>query len=397
MNVTKPEADLTGFIAELQTTLSSQRCLSKGPNLTQILSRATELLSQAAAISDARLPEDRFQQHVTNLTAVLTSLSQKSLDARLLKVCKMLTVASIIFTIATAVIIAVPLLAVSPWIVAAPVTLLLVNLVALKILSRKKSVANEQIQPIASMTKPMKFAGASAFAGKQFCRTNSEVHSQITSAKLRHNPKDLPGCIHGITIPHQVEIDTRREPFITVRFPNSQVSYESAGNEHGEKQLTEYFNNLSQQLSQLLGDNDPEKLKATFSNLITLHTPIAVAEELQHLVSALGEAVHVSAPHAPTSPRNTIIKLDHAQMLSHLHVLYKLRTGDNGSSAEAYVVGTLVRTIPLNVLQIPYTQIKQSDLIGVQCTARYSQIFSTVAEALAQMELAVKESMSVPG
>lgn len=402
MNITKPEADLAGFITDLRMTLSSQKCLSKGPNLIKITTTATELLTQAAAVPDAHLPEARFQQHVTNLHEALASLNPKSLHTRLHKICKILTIASLIFTIATAIMIAVPLLAVSPWILSAPASFFLLSLLALKMLSRKKRMVDERIQSVASMTKyAMKFAGASTFAGKEISRTVSEVLCQINSDELHRLPKPLEGSIHipPITIPKMTQTFTQREPSITVTFPDrTLVSYQClGGHEHQEKQLTEYFVGLEQQLGRLLGDNNPEKLHATFTNLITLHTPNAGAEEFEYLSSALGATVLISAPNAPTSPRNTIIKLDHAQMLSHLHVLYKFRTGENGSSVEAYVIGSLIRTIPLDVLQIPHTRIKKSDLKGVQCTAKYSQIFSTQAAALAHMEQAVKESMSVPG
>lgn len=79
-----------------------------------------------------------------------------------------------------------------------------------------------------------------------------------------------------------------------------------------------------------------------------------------------------------------MIKIDQAQMQSHIHQLYEL--SDTASSEKVYIVGTLKRTIPLGVMQTPHSRTKESLLNGCRCTAQYSQIFTSKREAKAYLQ-----------
>lgn len=208
----------------------------------------------------------------------------------------------------------------------------------------------------------------------------SEIFRQLKSTSL-HSQLQALGAL-PIPVARPVFMDTLREPSIQVKFPlDKTISYRQPQDQNAkETEVVKYFNALYDELMRFNPQDNENVLKTIFTNVVTLHTAEAIAEELEHLRQNMGsryfsvKALEKSDSNLPT--KCMIIKINDVGMHSRIHTLFRVDVLENGvpTGEYQYIVNSLDRTIPWDVLRIPHQKLRPSHMKEVESSAKYSEI-----------------------
>lgn len=354
MHFTLSEAGLMMLTHELWAIQRPDR-KNEGADLKRLTATTTHLFKQATKVAKQHLSKEVFQNHVTTFSQLMTSLHAK--------IKKNHRNIAIVLTIAAVTLVGVSLLIGSYWMLSIPAVLILVACVIARPKVRSENRLIEERTPsLKPMAKP-----TMAASSNEVQKTHEQVLSVFRNASVGANKNGPP---------------------LTILFPGSaphhyQHIVVKGNNEIQEQQAKE----LQEKLLLFTENRETEKLQAMFTNLLALHAFEVVEEEIDYIFEKLVNGKNVGGNN---QSRKTIIKINQAQIESHIHQLYDL---SNIGSAKTYVVGTLKRTIPLSVMQTPHSKITEPLLNGCLCTAQYSQPFTSWETANAELQMVFQSTL----
>lgn len=398
MNNIRAVNDLKFWVEKLQEVAQSPRqsptkkkylCSSDGmidvqerPNKKLSLATITRLtdriLTHAAQSSDESLPKDLFDKQVADLSAALKQLSNERKQKRAAYQTSR-NVLAVALVILSFIVIGLPFL-------------------FLFIKSKNEFKRTQiQIDEFANSLDNLHKENLLIFNREILRNPVKEVYGQLTDPSLREQPVTLESNdIFEFTIPKQINADILRHPSLTVKFAdNTEIAYQQPkGESEKEQELRRFFTELFRKFCLAFSGEKKQTWNVVFNNLMTLHSQAAVREELQDLREACGisyvsfEAIKKADYEAP-SPSKTLISIDGKGIESQINTVYKLDLLDergipNGETA--FVVGTLKRTVPWELLRIPYQKITERDVRDVESTGRFSTVFTTEAEAMEHLQ-----------
>lgn len=394
MNNIQPAIDLKNYVSMLQEVADSPRnsatqkkylCVTKQGfievkigqkgklSLKAIKEIAEAQLKYASQLSEEALSEKEFSEYAKNISKVLLQLNAERAAKR-----DRYAIVRTILAVALA-ILSIPLIGI-------PFIFFYKNYKTHQ--SNQKKIDRFAKQLIAEKKEKRQIAN------KHFERDpKKEIFSQLKSLNLHRQPESLKYQDKSFTVAYAVFVDTLREPSILVKIPNQiEISYHSHEDVKG---VTRYFSQLLEGLKKI----QPQAIDSIFTNLITLHSGVALAEECEAIYSAFGKKYALVAnfnnqKDSQVITSSIIIKVGAKEVQSRIHTLFKINHLRNfiPTGECAYMVNTLDRTLPWSVLSIPHRKIMASDLRFANCSSKYSPIFATQEEAFDCMKQATLHS-----